>query len=149
VRSTSGLPLLIGCCLTTIAALLVVGVISHGVVRHLVQTSPLWLAVVLGASRSTLTRWAALPCLLFWLVLMVTVWLYLLGWVWFISGTFSPAEIALTVVVAAAAAVGLVQAVAMRSTGGRPSRALATIAVVGLLQVLAFRLSLTPQIAHR
>jgi hypothetical protein len=35
-------PLLAGCCLAVMGALLVVGVMSHGVLRHVAQTAPLW-----------------------------------------------------------------------------------------------------------
>ena len=51
-----------GCCLAMIAALMVVGAVSHGVLRHIVQTSPLWITIVLGIRRSASTKWAALPC---------------------------------------------------------------------------------------
>jgi len=53
---------LISCCVAMIAALLVVGAVSHGVIRHIVQTSPLWVAIGLGIRHSALTKWAALPC---------------------------------------------------------------------------------------
>ncbi len=36
-------------------------------IRHIVQTYPLWIAIVLAARNSALTKWAALPCFVFWL----------------------------------------------------------------------------------
>jgi hypothetical protein len=39
------LRMLAGCCLAMMAALLIVGAVSHGVLRHVVQTSPLWIAI--------------------------------------------------------------------------------------------------------
>lgn len=131
-----------------IGALLLVGVVSHGILRHVVQTAPLWIAVVLGARRSALTRWAALPPLVFWLVLMILLWMHLLGLVGWITGTFSPTEIALTVVVAAAALVGLRQASLVPASDARSLGALATMAAVAALQLLAFRWSFLPGIAH-
>src|ERR1700740_490830 len=70
--------LISACCLAIICALVLgVGLASHLMLRHLVQTLPFWLAVVLGFRRSTLTGWAALPPFLFWLTLMALIWLYL------------------------------------------------------------------------
>ena len=148
-RMNSRARLLVGCCLTTIAALLLVGLVSHGFLRHIVQTSPLWIAVVLGARGSPLAKWAALPCFVFWAALMVVVWLYLLGWIHWISGTFSSTEVALTVVVAAATLVGIHEVTTIGSTGVRAAGAFGTSAAVACLQIIAFRLSLLPAIAHR
>src|SRR5262249_25903738 len=86
---------LVVCSFATIAALLVVGAVSHGVIRHIVQTSPLWIVIGFGLRKSALTKWAALPCFIFWLLLMTAIWLFLLGWARIVSGTFSPTEIAM------------------------------------------------------
>jgi hypothetical protein len=139
---------MVGCCAAVMAALLVVGVASHIVIRHIVQTSVLWIAIVLGIRNSKLTKWAALPCLVFWLVLMAAIWSFLLGWTAFLSGTFSPMEIAMTIIVGAASLVGMIRAVSMKS-GVRAVRVTATVLVVLILQVAAFRLSMLPQIARR
>lgn len=139
---------LVASCLVIIGALLLVGVVSRGILRHVVQTAPLWIAVALGARRSTLTRWAALPPLVFWLVLMVVLWMHLLGLVGWITGTFSPIEIALTAVVAAAALVGIRQASLVPALQARSVGALCTMVAVAALQLLAFRWSFLPGIAH-
>jgi hypothetical protein len=140
--------ILTGCCLAMIAALLVVGAVSHGVLRHIVQTSPLWITIVLGIRRSASTKWAALPCFVFWLLLMTAIWLYLLGWARFLSGTFSPTEIAMTLVVGLAAMAGIVKTVGM-SSSIRAGSATVTVLFVAVFQVAVFRLSFLPQIAHR
>ena len=50
------------CCLAIILALVLgVGLASNLVVRHLVQTAPLWAGVVLGFRRSRLTSWVGRP----------------------------------------------------------------------------------------
>jgi hypothetical protein len=139
---------LVGSCLLIVAALLLVGVVSRGILRHVVQTAPLWIAVVLGARRSVLTRWAALPPLVFWLVLMIVLWMHLLGLVGWITGSFSPIEIVLTVVVAAAALVGIRQARAVPAAKASSPGALAVVLGVAVLQLLAFRWSFLPGIAH-
>jgi hypothetical protein len=83
--------LLATCCVLNVAVLLVVGSVSHGVIRHIVQTSPLWITVVLGLRRSRWWKWTALPCFIFWLLVMIAIWLFLLGWARIVNGTFSPA----------------------------------------------------------
>jgi hypothetical protein len=140
--------ILVACCLSIIAALLVVGAVSHGVLRHIVQTSPLWIAIVLGIRRSGWIKWAALPCFVFWLILMILIWLFLLGWAGIISGTFSSTEIAMTLIVGLASVVGIVKALSLRAGVGAWS-AIATVLLVAVLQLTAFRLSLLPAIAHR
>jgi len=139
---------LIGCCIAIIAALLVVGALSSGVIRHVVQTSPLWIVIALGARRSSWSKWAALPCFAFWFLLMTAIWLFLLGWARIVSGTFSATEIAMTIIVGLASLVGIVRALGMR-TGVRPSLAAATVLVLTVLQIAALRVSLLPTIAHR
>jgi hypothetical protein len=131
-----------------IAALLVVGVVSHIVIRHVVQTSVLWIAIVLGIRNSKLTKWAVLPCFVFWLVLMAAIWSFLLGWTAFLSGTFSPTEIAMTIIVGLASLGGMIRAVSMKSAV-RAVGVTATVLVVLILQVAAFRLSMLPEIARR
>ena len=140
--------ILIGCSLAIIAALLVVGAVSHGVIRHIVQTSPLWIGIVLGIRGSGWSKWVVLPCFVFWSLVMVAIWLFLLGWAHIVSGTFSPTEIAMTVVVGVAAIGGTIIAVSIRS-GVRASLAAVSALLVAALQLVAFRLSFLPQIAHR
>lgn len=144
----NGSGFLVVCCVLVIAALLVVGAVSHGVIRHIVQTAPLWLAIVLGTRRSEWTKWAAIPCYLFWLVIMALIWLFLLGWSRIITGTFSPTETAMTLVVGMASIAGVLKGFRM------PTRVawwhgITLFLVVAILQVIALRISLLPAIAHR
>lgn len=140
---------ILACCsVVMIVALLVVGAVSHGVIRHIVQTSPLWFSVVLGFRGSATTKWAALPCYAVWLTIMALIWMFLLGWSRIVHGTFSPIEIAMTIVVGAASALGIVRGAATKS-GVRAPGAIAITGAVLLLQLAAIRLSLLPQIAHR
>jgi hypothetical protein len=143
-----GFHVLTVCCVSIIAALLVVGAVSHGVIRHIVQTSPLWIAIVLSIRRSGWSKWVALPCFLFWLLLMTAIWLFLLGWARIVSGTFSSTEIAMTLIVGLASMVGIIRALGMKGdVRGWSATAIVFLAVV--LQAAAIRLSLLPSIAHR
>jgi hypothetical protein len=131
-----------------IAALLIVGAVSHGVLRHIVQTTPLWIAVVLAIRGSALAKWAALSCFLIWFFIMSLIWLFLLGWARIITGTYSPTEIAMTLVVGVAAIVGIITAARDRKSASVTATT-ATFLAVTLLQIAAIRISLLPQIAHR
>jgi hypothetical protein len=138
------------CSLAILIALYVVGAVSDppGSLRHEVQTLPLWFPIVAGFQRKEIAKWAALPCMLFWLAIMVFIWLFLLGWARIVSGRFSSTEIAMTVVVGGAAIVGMAACARWR-TSVRWSAAAATFLLCAALQVLALRLSLIPYIARR
>jgi hypothetical protein len=136
--------------LTILIALYVVGAVSipPGSLRHEVQTFPLWFPIVAGLQRRQVAKWAALPCLMFWLAIMVFIWLFLLGWAHVVSGRFSRTEIVLTVIIGAAAVVGAWRAL-------RSPTSLSTIEATGwflafaTLQILAFWVSLFPYVARR
>ena len=138
------------CSLAILIALYVVGAVSitPGSLRHEVQTLPLWFPIVAGFQRKEIAKWAALPCMIFWLAIMVFIWLFLLGWARIVSGRFSPIEIAMTIVIGVATVVGMT-ACARSRTSIRWSVAAITFLLFGALQVLALRLSLFPYIAQR
>jgi hypothetical protein len=142
-------PRIIGyCSLAILVALYIVGAVSNGSLRHEVQTLPLWFPIVTGFQQREIAKWAALPCLIFWLVIMIFIWLFLLGWARMVTGHFSPTEIAMTLTIGAACLIGLATTVRWRTTV-RPLTALGVAALFGALQVLAMRLSLIPYIATR
>src|SRR5436305_5020193 len=87
------------CCLAVLIALYVVGAVSGGSLRHEVQTLPLWFPIVMGFRGKESARWSAVPCLVFWLVIMIFIWLFLLGWAHLLTGHFSAVEIAMTLVI--------------------------------------------------
>src|SRR5437867_13355632 len=91
------------CSLAVVVALYVVGAVSipPGSLRHEVQTLPLWFPIVAGLRGRELAKWAAVPCLLFWLTIMILIWLFLLGCARIVTGHFFPTEIAMTLVVGA------------------------------------------------
>jgi hypothetical protein len=143
-------PILIGvCCLVIILALVGgVGLASGLVLRHLVQTLPLWVGVALGLRRSRAAGWVGLPLFLFWLLLMALIWLYLLGVSTILSGHFSELEIGMTIVVGIASLVGIAMCIRFKSSLSVVS-AVTLFAVLAAFQWVCFRASLTPAIAHR
>ncbi|MGB6482622.1 MAG: hypothetical protein WBE86_03960 [Candidatus Acidiferrales bacterium] len=136
------------CCFAIIAALVGgVGIPDGLVVRHLVQTAPLWVAVVLGLCRSRATGWLALPLFLFWLTVMALIWLYLLGIAHVLSGHFSPLEIAMTIVVGIASVAGIAAAARFKSRLSAPAAA-GLFVIAAVIQWACFRISFFPAIAH-
>src|SRR5829696_4435955 len=88
-------------------ALVAVGVASGTLRTHLVQISPLVLLLALLPRAREFVSAAAAGVLSWWLVTMVAIWLFLLGLSRFLTGTFSPTEIFLTIVIGIACLAGL------------------------------------------
>src|SRR5664279_2875604 len=139
----------IACCsLTILVALYVVGAVSNGSLRHEVQTLPLWFPIVLGFRQRELAKWSALPCFVFWLIMMGFIWLFLLGWARILTGRFSPAEIAMTLVIGVACVTGIGTSLRWR-TAVTSFVALGGAILFAILQALAVRISFIPYIASR
>jgi len=137
-----------GCCLAVILALYTVGLVTGLILRHLVQTAPLWIGVALGIRRSELAKWVAIPFFVFWLCMMTLIWLFLLGWAHVISGHFSPIEIAMTLIVGVASIVGFINGLRTR-TNTSAVTAVAIFLLSFAVQVATFFISFTSSIAHR
>ena len=138
------------CSLATLIALYVVGAVSEtpGSLRHQVQTLPLWFPIVGGLQKREWAKWSALPCMIFWLLIMSFIWSFLVGWPSPVSGTFNPVEIAMTLVVGAASLTGIVVCLRWRTTI-RPIVAASVFLLFAVLQVAAMAISLIPYIASR
>lgn len=137
------------CCLAILAALVLgVGVGSHLVLRHVVQTVPLWIGVILGFRRSQLTGWAALPLFIFWFGLMTVIWLCLLGIAQLVHGSFSTLEIAMTVIVGLASIVGVAVFTRLKSSLSWITQIVLFIVMLAV-QVGCFMCSFMPAIEHR
>jgi hypothetical protein len=132
--------------LAILVALYVVGAVSvpPGSLRHEVQTLPLWIPIVAGYRGRPIAKWAALP----WLAIMIAIWLYLLGIARIVTGRFFPTEVAMTLVVGAAAAIGLGACARWKTTTSLPAVAI-TLLTMTALQLLAFRIGLIPYIGQR
>jgi hypothetical protein len=124
----------------TMVALLVVGVVSHTFVRHVIQISPLVVALALGAYQPRLRTATALPLFTFWLFVMGGIWLFLLGIAPVFTGRFSPVEIVLTIVIGLASAAGIVSALREGTVLTVPRR-LSAILLFAILQPIAMMLS--------
>jgi hypothetical protein len=129
-------------------ALILVGVVSDTLVRHLVQVAALLCAfVLLVAGRTEWGVAAAAPLFAFWLLIMAGIWAFLLGVARIFTGTFSTVEILLTVVIALLALTGL--AATSRTTASSPRLLrLAVVLLFLVLQVAAMWMSVQPVIAR-
>jgi hypothetical protein len=138
------------CSLAILVALYVVGAVSvpPGSLRHEVQTLPLWFPIVAGFQGRSVAKWAALPCLIFWLAIIIAIWLFLLGWARIVTGHFFPTEVAMTIVIGVSSVAGIAACLRWR-TSVRPAIATGMFVLFAALQFLAFRLSLIPYIARR
>ena len=129
------------CALVLIVSLYIVGIVSHGIIRHIVQTAPVWLVVWLGFRRSPWTKWAILSPFVLWLLLMINIWMLLLGLPHLLSGTFTSIEIAMTITVGVAAVVGIANALRVRTTVPWTS-AVRMLLLMACVQVFALWVSL-------
>jgi len=119
-----------------IVALLCVGVVSRTIVRHIVQAIPAVVALILVARVSPLAQSASAPICTFWLGVMINIWLFVLGIARLFTGTFSTVEIALTIVIAAASAAGIL-AIVRSAVRLAASTRLVTALVFGIGQLVA------------
>ncbi len=134
--------------LGVIVSLLLVGVVSGTPLRHVVQVTPVAIALVAVWRRNSWAIYGAIAVFLLWFTLMTFIWLFLLGIARIITGTFSPAEIALTISIGAFCLVGLASCLRTPLTSPWVSRIAAFIGFAAL-QVAGLWLSFQPYIARR
>ncbi len=137
-----------GCIAIICSLVLGVGIPGHLVLRHIVQTLPLWAAIVLGFRHSRFTGSVGFPLFLFWLALMSLIWLYLLGISHILSGHFSPLEVAMTILVGAASLAGLAACFRVKHWPSVASSAVLFV-VLAAIQWGCFWVSFLPTVAHR
>jgi hypothetical protein len=131
----------VGTWLTSVSvALVLVGLVSNTLVRHVIQIIPVVVVAALSFGRSRFSSAAAISVFTFWLFTMGGIWLFLLGIAPVFTGRYSPTEVVLTVVIGAASAAGLV-AVFREGTVLRAPVRLATVFVFAILQPIALILS--------
>lgn len=129
------------CASTATAALIVVGIVSGEIARHVLQTLLFWPAIALGFRNSRHTGWVAAPLLAFWLLVMALIWAYLLHWSTMASGVYGSTEIAMTVVVGIAAVIGLAASFAIPP---QPRRLWLLSLPLFLVQYLVMTISFKP-----
>ncbi len=136
------------CLIGLILSLLLVGIVSGTLPRHLVQVSPAALVLTAVALRARWTAHAALPIFVFWIAIMILIWLYLLRLATIVTGHFTPVEIALTLVIGACSVRGILAALRASKGTSLASRIL-MFAVFAAMQMGAMWLSFREPFAHR
>ena len=131
-----------------IVSLYLVGLVSHTLLRHVIQTAPLVIAIVVATRWPRLAGSAAAPLFAFWLGIVVVIWLFLLGIAHIVSGTFTPTERILTGTIALSALLGF-GSILRRAPGAAVAARIGAFALFAALQWGAFVLSMQPAVAHR
>ena len=140
--------LLTGAIAALVLGLLLVGVVSGTILRHVVQCIPAGAAAFLLRSRPVWGRPATIPIFAFWLFVMTLIWLYVLGVARVISGRFTPVEVLLTIVMGLACLAGLGTAPPALERRSWLTSAAAILLFLGL-QFGFMRLSFLPFLANR
>lgn len=124
--------LILAACLTGIAVCLVlVGVVSDTVSRHVLQAAPTALAAGAVMRRSAATTLFAVGVCSFWLVVTGLVWLFLAGLSGGDSGSYSAGEVFLTVGIAVFSVAGILRGARMND--GTSSVAAAVMITAGFM----------------
>jgi hypothetical protein len=138
------------CCIALIAILWFVGVISSEILRHFIQTLPLWIGIALTLRGNVLGKWAMLGFLAVWFLLMTLIWITLLGFLHWkaIQGHFSAAELVMTLLIAC---VSLLAALFCMKAKGRagPFAAGGIFLAALIVQVGALWVSVLPAMSRR
>ncbi len=140
--------ILAGSLIGLIVSLLLVGVVSSTLIRHALQAMPAALALVVVVRRQTWASYAALPVFIFWLLIILAIWLFLLGIARIVTGHFTTAEVALTLLIAASSVCGIAASIRPRSTAGFAGRVVAFV-LFAVFQIGGMWLSLQQPFAHR
>jgi hypothetical protein len=120
----------IALCLT----LLAVGVVSHEVLRHVIQAAPLVLFCAIGAYRHAWLRPLVIPIFCFWLIICLLIWGYLLGITTILTGNMTPVETGLTIVMAGICVGGLLE---LRNSAPASLQVQISLALVSCVSQLA------------
>ena len=142
-------PRVILVCLTGLTlALLLVGVVSGTVLRHIVQVLPICIAAGVSVRRTAWGAYAALPLFLFWIFIVVMIWLFLLGLSRVVSGHFTTIEVVATLFMAGFSVAGVARSIAVGKSL-RPLLRVLVFILFAALQVGAMWVSFLKPIANR
>ena len=100
--------LVAGCLAGVVFSLVIVGIVSGTLSRHIIQIIPVVVAFILTIRGVEWSSSAALPIFFLWPVLMLLIWLFLAGIEGFINGHFTPIEIAMTIIIGICCLTGII-----------------------------------------
>ena len=120
-------------CLAGVAGcLLIVGIVSGTLRRHVFQITPIVVVLALAIRRHRWTAPSALGLFGCWPFFMGLIWLYLAGVQTFFTGNYTLVEIALTFLIGGGSIVGIVASWGTEPTVTRARRVLLSMAFAGL-----------------
>lgn len=137
-----------GALVVVLVGLLLVGLASGTIARHVLQVLPVAAVIWAVVHRRGWSRFAAMAVFAFWLAIMVMIWLHLLGLPSAITGRFTAVEVGLTLAIGLACVVGLGASVRGPSRSRWWACAMA-FAAFATLQAAAMWVSLRPAFADR
>jgi hypothetical protein len=103
--------LVVGSLIGLALALLLVGLVSGTVLRHIVQIVPIMVVLAVVRRRPDWGAYAAIPIFVFWIFIVVLIWLFLLGLSRIANGHYTPIEVLSTFLMMACSIVGVVKSV--------------------------------------
>ncbi len=139
---------LLACLIGLALALLLVGVASGTVLRHVVQIVPIVLVLIVLRRSPASGAYAALPIFIIWIGIVTLIWLFLLDLSRMASGHYTTVEIVLTFVMAGCSVAGTFTSLSLGRTLSVVRRVVAC-AVFGALQVAAMWVSFLRAIGDR
>jgi hypothetical protein len=133
--------ILVSCLAGVCIALLLIGIESDTLPRHIVQILPAVAVLVVAARRPAWGALAAIPIFAFWTLVMVLIWLFLLGLSTVATGRYTVFEIVMTMVIASLCIAGMVSSMRIVSAPTWSHRAIVLIVfvLVGAVQVATMR----------
>ena len=138
----------VGCLIGLALALLLVGLVSGTVLRHIVQIVPILVVLAVVRRRPDWGASAAIPIFLVWTFIVVLIWLFLLGLSRIANGHYTRIEIMSTFVMMACSIVGVVKCVQLGRALPAVGRTLAFFLFAGM-QIAALWVSFLRPIANR
>lgn len=137
-----------GCLIGLALALLLVGVVSGTVLRHIVQIVPIIVGLGVLARRPDWGAYAVLPIFIFWAFIVVLIWLFLLGLSRIANGHYTPIEVVSTFVMIGCSLVGVATSIQL----GRPvpvMKRLSMFLLFAVMQLIVMWVSFLRPIANR
>jgi hypothetical protein len=129
-------------------SLLLVGIVSGTLIRHVIQILPVVFALIAVKRKSTWGVYAALPIFIFWIFIMMLIWLFLLGIISIVTGHFTVVEIILTILIGLSGIWGIVTVIRCRPTA-QLVRGVLVFVLFTALQIIALWISFKRPFANR
>ena len=148
VMTPSPKQVVLGCLAGLAIALLLVGMVSGTVLRHVVQILPILVALGVVSRRPESGAFAALPLFLFWLLIVLLIWLYLLGLSRIASGHYTRIEVASTFLMMVCSVLGVIGCLRL-GRGLRVAGRVLVFLLFAAMQIGAMRLSFLDSIVNR